>query len=71
METDDQMLTAAQVKRRYGNCSDMKIYRWLKKKDLGFPEPILINGRRYWRLSDLQVFDRVCIARQTGLLEAR
>jgi hypothetical protein len=71
METDDQMLTAAQVKRGYGNCSDMKIHRWLKKKVLDFPEPILIDGRRYWRLSDLQHFDSVCIARQTGLIGGR
>jgi hypothetical protein len=65
MEIDDAFLTAAQTRRRYGNASDMKIWRWLHDAKLGFPQPILINGRRHWRLSDLQKFDAACVTRQT------
>ena len=67
MNIDDQYLTAAQVKRRYGNCSDMKLWRWLHDEELNFAQPTLINGRRYWRLSDLQRFDAACIERQNAV----
>jgi predicted DNA-binding transcriptional regulator AlpA len=35
----------------------MTIFRWLADPKLGFPQPIRINGRRYWRLADLQAFE--------------
>ena len=31
--------------------SDMTIWRW--QRDGKFPEPLLINGRRFWRASDI------------------
>lgn len=52
----EDMLPAAQVLARY-QVSDMTIFRWLKDACLGFPQPIRINGRRYWRLADLQAFE--------------
>ncbi|WP_267424887.1 DNA-binding protein [Methylobacterium sp. GC_Met_2] len=52
----EDMLPAAQVLARY-QVSDMTIFRWLKDSCLGFPQPIRINGRRYWRLADLQAFE--------------
>ncbi|KQS71463.1 hypothetical protein ASG32_28890 [Methylobacterium sp. Leaf361] len=50
------MLPTAQVLARY-QVSDMTIFRWLKDAGLSFPQPIRINGRRYWRLADLQAFE--------------
>jgi predicted DNA-binding transcriptional regulator AlpA len=44
----------------------MTIFRWLADPKLGFPQPIRINGRRYWRLADLQAFE----ARQASKKEA-
>ena len=56
---DDQVfLTAAQVKRRYGFISDMTIWRWLNTVDSGFPAPMIVSGRRYWRKSELEEFER-------------
>jgi predicted DNA-binding transcriptional regulator AlpA len=52
----EDMLPAAQVLARY-QVSDMTIFRWLKDTGLSFPQPIRINGRRYWRLADLQAFE--------------
>ena len=53
MDPNDVMLTAKQVRARYGNVSDMALWRWLRDERLGFPQPLLINSRRYWRLSSL------------------
>lgn len=32
--------------------SEMTIWRWMNS-DVGFPKPIYISGRRYWREADL------------------
>ncbi|TXN00565.1 transcriptional regulator [Methylobacterium sp. WL64] len=59
-------LTSRQVRERYGNCSDMMIWRWLKDERLGFPRPLMICSRRYWKEADLQAFE----ARQAEKTEA-
>jgi hypothetical protein len=54
---DERLLTAAQVKRRYGNASDMWLWRRLHDSS-GFPEPLLICGRRFWRMGALIAWER-------------
>jgi hypothetical protein len=49
-------LKAAQVRQRYGNCSDMWITR--RQRDEGFPEPDYFGGLRFWKLSDLERWER-------------
>jgi predicted DNA-binding transcriptional regulator AlpA len=46
-----------QVRRRYGNCSSMAIWRRLASDTLGFPRPIMIGSRRYWVESELDEWD--------------
>jgi predicted DNA-binding transcriptional regulator AlpA len=53
MNPNEVMLTAKQVRTRYGNVSDMALWRWLRDARLAFPKPIVINNRRYWKLSEL------------------
>ncbi len=50
-------LTTAQVRERYGNVSEMTIWRWRKDPDLGFPAPEPIRARNYWRSETLDVWD--------------
>lgn len=52
----NEHLPAAKVWARYG-VRAITLERWLKNTQLCFPEPIRINGRRYWRLGDLQAFE--------------
>lgn len=49
-------IPAAKMAERYG-VTTMTIWRWRQKKELGFPEPISINGRNMWRLSDLEKWE--------------
>lgn len=49
---------AAQVRARYSGVSDMSLWRWLHDEELGFPQPIRINGRRFWREQDLIAWER-------------
>ncbi|MDB5444728.1 MAG: transcriptional regulator [Phenylobacterium sp.] len=60
-------LSATQVRQRYGNVSQMTIWRWLNNPELGFPRPHYIARRRYFLLTELEAFD----ARQSVLAELR
>jgi predicted DNA-binding transcriptional regulator AlpA len=52
----DVFLVSRQVRARY--CvSDMSLWRWLRDEGLGFPHPIRINERRFWRLSELEAWE--------------
>jgi hypothetical protein len=52
------MLTAAQVRARYGDASAMWLERMDKRPELGFPKPYYYGSRRMWRLGELRAFDR-------------
>jgi predicted DNA-binding transcriptional regulator AlpA len=53
MEQSEIFLASRQVRERYGNASDMWLYRREHDEATSFPKPIRICGRRFWRLSDL------------------
>jgi predicted DNA-binding transcriptional regulator AlpA len=59
-DTDDEAearyLDSIQVRRRYGNRSDMWLWRRLRD-DPSFPKPIEIGRRRFWRLDELVVWE--------------
>lgn len=54
----DTRLTGPQVCARFGNISDMTLWRWLNNRALGFPSPLVINRRRYWRLAEIEAWER-------------
>lgn len=49
----NKVITAAALRETLGGVSDMTIWRWQKSAELGFPHPIKIQGRRYWREADV------------------
>ncbi len=53
---DNIYLKAAQVRQRFGNCSDMWITRRIA--DAGFPAPVYFGGLRFWKLSDVERWER-------------
>lgn len=46
-------ITARTVCDMCGGVSDMTLHRWLKDPEKGFPRPIYIGKRRYWREADV------------------
>jgi predicted DNA-binding transcriptional regulator AlpA len=52
----DVFLTANQVRRRYGNVSDMWLYR-REHDNSNFPKPLRVQGRRFWRIVDLRAWE--------------
>jgi hypothetical protein len=51
-------VSAAKVRGRYDEISDMTLWRWLHDEQLGFPQPFRINGRRFWKEPDLLAWER-------------
>jgi len=54
-----QLLKSSDVRARY-RVTDMALWRWVNHPTMGFPQPIYINRRRYWREADLDAFDARC-----------
>jgi len=50
-------LPSRPLRRRYHDISDMTLWRWLNDDELGFPRPVIINGRRYWLISELEAWE--------------
>lgn len=61
--TSLEYLPARKVWERYGVTS-MTIARWLDNEDMGFPRPVYLGRYRYWKLSDLEVWERERARRQ-------
>jgi hypothetical protein len=51
------LLPARAVWEYFGIC-DRTLDRWLESPQLNFPQPIVINKRRYWFLSKIEDFAR-------------
>ena len=52
-----QFLPARRVWERYG-VSEMSIHRWLRDPRMNFPQPFYFGRFRYWRLGDLEAWER-------------
>jgi len=63
-------LTANQVRQRFGGISDMSLWRWMHDERVGFPQPLVINRRRYFRLADVEAFEKRQATQAAGATEA-
>ena len=59
----DRYLTARQVCERYG-VSFQSLWRWLKRADLNFPQPLYIGRYRYFSSAALVAWEREQAAAQ-------
>lgn len=50
-------IPARGVRERY-SVSDMSLWRWTRDEALSFPKPLVINKRRFWRLDELEAWER-------------
>jgi predicted DNA-binding transcriptional regulator AlpA len=56
--TEDCLLPARKVLIRY-DIADRTLDSWLHKKSKSdFPRPVIINRRRYFKLSELQAWEK-------------
>ncbi|KSV90945.1 hypothetical protein N181_09760 [Sinorhizobium fredii USDA 205] len=50
-------LTTSQVLQRY-SISEMSLWRWQKNESLGFPRPMIVNKRKFFKEEDLVAWER-------------
>jgi hypothetical protein len=53
----DVHLPTSKVAERYGVVT-RTIERWADNPDLNFPEPMRAHKRKYWRLAELEAWER-------------
>jgi predicted DNA-binding transcriptional regulator AlpA len=53
----ESLLTGPKLRARYG-IADMTLWRWTNDRELEFPQPLKINRRNYWRLDDVERWER-------------
>jgi len=49
----ERRINSKYTRKLCGGISDMSLYRWLKNERLGFPQPVYIQKRRYWREAEI------------------
>jgi hypothetical protein len=59
-------LTTERVAERFDVVA-RTVERWERDRRLGFPQPLKIHGRKYWKLADIENWER---ARAAGLAPA-
>ena len=64
MTIDELMPDRLVADRRY-HVNLKTLARWDARPELGFPKPVVINGRRYRRIRELDEFDRLCVHART------
>jgi predicted DNA-binding transcriptional regulator AlpA len=50
--TESEWLGGAQLAAMLG-VTTMTLWRWQRDAELAFPEPAIINARKYWRRDDI------------------
>jgi predicted DNA-binding transcriptional regulator AlpA len=55
--TEETFLPARKTWERYG-VTAMTIHRWLEDERLNFPPPLYFGRFRYWRLTELEAWER-------------
>lgn len=51
-----EYVTASEVRRIFGDISHTSLHRWLKDEEKGFPKPVYIGNRRYFKVEEIESF---------------
>ncbi|KGJ15125.1 helix-turn-helix transcriptional regulator [Paracoccus sanguinis] len=61
MTSPEKLMTASEVMAKFA-VSKMSLWRWQRDEKLGFPKPIRIRNRNYYRESEIARFQADLIA---------
>jgi predicted DNA-binding transcriptional regulator AlpA len=57
VSTSKQYILRRALRVRFGNISEMTLWRWERDAKLGLPKPISINGRKYYDISEVEAWE--------------
>ena len=69
MNKSPRLIPDSEVCRRY-HVVPYTLWRWEHDPDMGFPQPVRINGRKHRIEAELDQFDARCAAERTATLDA-
>lgn len=52
----DVLIAFKTLPPRYGRCRGA-IEKWLRDENMGFPRPVFVRGKRFFRSSELEAFE--------------
>jgi hypothetical protein len=58
MAQSEVFLSSRQVRERYSNVSYLWLWRRENEEGSTFPKAVRIRGRRFWKLGDLETWER-------------
>ena len=58
LPTHKQYIIRRSLRTRFGNISEMTLWRWEHDRKLGFPKALSINGRKYYDLEEIEEWER-------------
>jgi predicted DNA-binding transcriptional regulator AlpA len=68
-DLENTLLGIQRVRARYGDVSTMWIERRLRD-DSGFPKPVYIGRLRFWRIAELQAWERTLATKRFPVTSA-
>lgn len=58
MDSGKQYIVRRKLRSRFGDISEMTLWRWEHDKRLAFPRAVTINGRKYYDLAEIEAWER-------------
>ena len=58
LSSDRKFIIRRKLRARFGDISEMTLWRWEHDKKLAFPKAIAINGRKYYDLAEVEEWER-------------
>jgi predicted DNA-binding transcriptional regulator AlpA len=65
LNSDKQYIIRRKLRARFGDISEMTLWRWERDKRLEFPRAVTINGRKYYDLAEIEAWERARAAAQS------
>lgn len=53
---EQRLISATAAREICGSVSDMTLWRWLNDNAIGFPSPIYVGRRRYFRQAEISAW---------------
>jgi hypothetical protein len=61
-----RLIPDAQARQRYGVSSPSTFWRWDNDPDSKFPRPVIINGRKFRDIAELDAYDAMLAAERAA-----
>jgi predicted DNA-binding transcriptional regulator AlpA len=58
LSSSKEYIIRRKLRARFGDISEMTLWRWEHDEKLAFPKALTINGRKYYDLTEIEAWER-------------